>query len=148
MHLAATSRTTIDDLRHHATADRIELAKHFLEAANRFVRARPAQPRSAISRYYYSMYHAIRGVVFFSFKGDDHESHTKLPGNLPKDFPDRSYWSNEVKNARENRNAADYEPYPAPHATWRSMASDLQGLAPILLSTSIDYLRAKGCNYL
>lgn len=65
VYLTTTSGWSIDDLRHEATSDRMELARHFLGIGDKLLRTRPAQHRSAISRYYYCMYHALRAVVFF-----------------------------------------------------------------------------------
>lgn len=145
VYLTTTSGWSIDDLRHEATSDRMELARHFLGVGDKLLRVRPAQHRSAISRYYYCMYHALRAVVFFQHEGDDHESHSALPGHVPKDFPNSAVWSNDLKSARENRNSADYDPYPPAHTSWQAMAKDLGLQAPSLLAISEAYLRGKGC---
>lgn len=106
IYLTKTSGWSVDDLRHEATSDRMKLARHFLDAGDKLFRARPTQHRSAISRYYYCMYHTLRAVAFFHHEGDDHESHSTLPSHVPKDFPNGSSWSNALKSARENRNSA------------------------------------------
>lgn len=143
----ATARPLID-LQHQACADRIALAKNFLITADRLMKTRPPEYRSAISRYYYAMYHAIRAVAYFNEGGDDKESHSTLPGAVPSDFTDSALWQNSLKDARARRNEADYDPYPAHLSAWRTVAVDLQGKAPILLALSEDYLKQKGCNHL
>ena len=109
--LEARTKLTIEQLRHQASADRLSLADSFVVTASKLVRSRPAQHRSAISRYYYAMYHAARATVFFVHEGDDHEAHSVLPTKFPSDFPQASYWQNELKFARFRRNEADYEHY-------------------------------------
>lgn len=143
----ATARPLID-LQHQACADRIALAKGFLSTADRLMRMRRPEYRSAISRYYYAMYHAIRAVAYFNEGGDDKESHSTLPGAVPVDFVDSALWQNSLKDARARRNEADYDPYPASLPAWRAVAIDLQGQAPILLALSENYLKQKGCSHL
>ncbi|EON16037.1 hypothetical protein C265_29580 [Cupriavidus sp. GA3-3] len=58
------------------------------------------------------MYHAARAATYLSYGGDDHEEHSALPGKLPADFPSSDQWRNKLKNARYERNRADYDPYP------------------------------------
>ncbi|WP_156301885.1 HEPN domain-containing protein [Streptomyces sp. e14] len=143
----ATARTLVD-LQHQACADRILLAKTFLHSGNRLMRVRPPEYRSAISRYYYSMYHAIRAVAYFNEGGDDKESHSMLPSAVPSDFADSAIWQNELKDARSRRNEADYDPYPINPLDWRGVARDLQGKAPTLLVLAETYLKKKGCGHL
>ncbi|MFJ4093741.1 HEPN domain-containing protein [Kitasatospora sp. NPDC089913] len=145
--VSATGRTLID-LQHQACADRIVLAKGFLDTGDRLMRTRPQQYRSAISRYYYSMYHAIRAVAYFHLGGDDKQSHSALPGALPDDFVDSAIWQNELKDARSRRNEADYDPYPIADTDWRPVAQGLQAKAPQLLAHAEAYLRKKGCTNL
>jgi uncharacterized protein (UPF0332 family) len=142
------STRSIVDLRHQASVDRIALSKAFEHTANKLMKARPRQYRSAISRYYYSMYHAARAVVFFTYGGDDHEAHSVLPRHLPRDFPNQVLWQNELKNARLNRNGADYDPYPSNSAHWRGLATSLSSTAPIFHSLAKNYLKTKGCSYI
>ncbi|MFE4855572.1 HEPN domain-containing protein [Streptomyces sp. NPDC056670] len=141
---ARTSRV-ISDLRHQASADRIKLSDSFLLSADKLLRARPGQYRSAISRYYYSMYHSARAVVYFAHGGDDHEKHSVLPTKLPNDFPSSNFWQNELKDARLNRNSADYDPYPTSWRHWQTLAKSLSATAPNFLQLSTQYLKQKGC---
>lgn len=143
--LASTSARSLDDLREQAVVDRLTFAYDFLATANKLYSSRPQQNRSAISRYYYSMYHALRAAAFYSHRGDDYESHSSLPSKLPDDFPAKQYWANSLKSARENRNSADYDPYPVKGITWRTMATDLRGEAPRVLTAVEQYLKSKGC---
>jgi len=129
-------------------AVRLLLAKELLQTADKLMRSRPAQYRSAISRYYYSMYHAIRAVVYYVHGGDDHQEHTNLPGHLPPDFVDRALWQNALKDARARRNDADYDPYPLAPGAWRDVARDLRVRARQLVVLAESYLRWKGCAHI
>ncbi|MEU9965131.1 HEPN domain-containing protein [Streptomyces malaysiensis] len=145
MHLTHSTARSITDLQQQACLDRIELAKNFLIAGDKLMKARPALYRSAVSRYYYAMYHAARAVAYFYHGGDDHESHSKLPKAIPGDFADSAVWQNQLKDARSRRNEADYDPYPTDTHSWRRVAKDLQVKAPSLLSLADTYLKQKGC---
>jgi len=128
-----------------ATKDRIELASHFLRTGKRLSKNNGPLNRSAISRFYYSMYHAARAVTFHQRHGDDHEKHSQLPMSIPDDFPQRAIWGNELKNARELRNAADYDPYPKSDASWFGDVQYLEQQATGLMKECVLYLRNKGC---
>lgn len=90
------------------------------------------------------MYHLIRAVVYYHAGGDDHEDHTKLPGEIPKDFPDVGVWTNTLKQARFERNRADYDPYPKQDAKFSLIAEDLVAQAKRLTRISRNYLLGKG----
>ena len=139
------SGKTISQLINNAAADRWHFAYEHRRNANKLLKSKPPLYRSAISRYYYSMYHAMRACAFVSHGGDDYQEHRNLLSHIPKDFPDRSSWSNTLKNARDLRNQADYEPYPKSNIAWKSYASDLKKDADLLLSTTRVYLQKKGC---
>lgn len=138
---------TIEDLRQRATADRMQLAAWILRRGKRMVTLANPSYRDSTSRFYYAMYHAIRAVVFFQHHGDDHEQHSTLPTRIPDDFPNRSYWQNQLKIARGMRNAADYDIYPKSEAAWRRGSEDLQTSAIRLLPVARSYLRSKGCGH-
>lgn len=148
VYLTTVTARTIADLKQQASADRLSLAGQFHETANKLLRARPTQSRSAISRYYYSMYHAMRSVVFFVHGGDDHEKHNALPGVTPSDFVDAAIWQNTLKDARGRRNEADYDPYPMETVDFLATARDLQGKSAQLLVEARSYLTTKGCAHL
>lgn len=135
------------DLQQQVCADRLRLAKEFLATADKMVNARPPHFRSAVSRYYYSMYHAARALVYFAYGGDDYEAHSTLPTKLPDDFTNTALWQNALKDARGHRNEADYDPYPSEPRSWRPTAIDLGAKAPDLLSLVVQYLKQKGCAY-
>jgi uncharacterized protein (UPF0332 family) len=135
----------IDILISKASLDRIELSKTLFLAARTASQGRNRSFRSATSRAYYSMYHALRAVAFFVHRGDDHEEHSKLPAGIPGDFPDRANWENDLKNARLERNRADYDPYPKNDLMFRTTATLLIGKAEELLPIVRSYLRNKGC---
>lgn len=136
---------TIDNLRHLVTVDRLTLARATKLRADHMMDMQPPHYRDAISRYYYAMYHAARATTYFHHGGDDFEGHSTLPAHLPGDFPNRVTWSNLLKDARERRNEADYEPYPKSNGAWRSVAIALQGNAVTFMSEARLYLKAKGC---
>lgn len=91
------------------------------------------------------MYHAVRALVFYTTGGDDHEAHSELPGHLPKDFSNRDVWENELKNARLERNKADYDPYPKGDHAFHKAAEDVVKKAATLLPLAKRYLAKKGC---
>ena len=146
--LEADTGRTIDDLRQRAVADRIQLAYDFRRRGNSLMRQSPPLYRDAVSRFYYAMYHAMRAVVYFAERGDDHQEHRDLPPKTPSDFPQSSIWANDLKSARERRNSADYEPYPKTNESWRVRAEELQRRANALLPLAKAYLIRKGCGYL
>jgi uncharacterized protein (UPF0332 family) len=147
VHLVTSTARTLDDLQHQVCADRLALATELLAAGNKLLRSRPPQYRSAISRYYYCMYHSARAVVYFSHGGDDFEKHSDLPGRVPADFKDSDLWRNALKDARSHRNDADYDPYPANPQSWRAIAVHLSSNAADLLSEAQEYLKRKGCGH-
>ena len=147
VHLTTSTSRTIRDLQDQVCADRLALATELLATGDKLLRSRPPQYRSAISRYYYCMYHSARAVVYFSHGGDDFEKHSDLPGRVPTDFKDSTLWRNALKDARSYRNDADYDPYPASPQTWRAIALHLSANASGLLSEAKAYLKRKGCGY-
>ena len=143
--LQKDSGRTIRELISKAAADRWHFAYEHRHDANKLLRSKPPLYRSAISRYYYSMYHAIRACVFVSHGGDDHQEHRELPLYIPRDFPPEPNWQNMLRNARVLRNRADYEPYPKSNKAWRLHAFRLKKNADLLLSTTRTFLQNKGC---
>jgi uncharacterized protein (UPF0332 family) len=148
VHLESSTSRTISDLHHQACSDRLVLAHDLLSTGNKLMRTRPPQYRSAISRYYYCMYHSVRAVVYFVHGGDDYQPHSELPTQLPADFADSALWRNALKDARSHRNDADYDPYPSNPGSWRSVAIDTATNAQRLLAESEQYLKSKGCAYI
>jgi uncharacterized protein (UPF0332 family) len=146
VHLTTSTGLEIDELRDLVTADRIELAAALRIRGDQALAA--SSNRDAISRYYYSMYHCLRAATFHTYGGDDHQSHNDLPRRLPTTFPNRAIWANELKDARERRNSADYDPYPKSEPSWYTIATNLQSQARDLLRVTRAYLRARGCRYL
>lgn len=137
----------ISELTDRASADRLALSRSFLKDGEAMMALTPALYRSAISRFYYSMYHAMRAVSYYRHGGDDHERHSVLPGHTPVDFPNQAIWQNALKNARDYRNAADYDPYPKSSASWGTTAQSLATDAKGLLEESRRYLRLKGSRF-
>jgi uncharacterized protein (UPF0332 family) len=135
----------IDILVSKATADRLELSQALLLASKAAETGANRSFRSATSRAYYSMYHALRATAFFSYQGDDHEEHSKLPSGIPADFANRQHWENDLKNARYERNRADYDPYPKNDLMFRSTAEQLIQKAEELFPIVRAYLQKKGC---
>lgn len=141
--LQTASGRTIPELINKVAADRWHFAYEHRHDANKLLKSKPPLYRSAISRYYYSMYHSMRACVFVSHGGDDYQEHRNLILHIPKDFPQRSSWSNTLKSARDLRNQADYEPYPKSNIAWKSYALNLKKDADLLLSTTRVYLQKK-----
>jgi hypothetical protein len=146
--LTSTFGQPIEDLIHQAAVDRLKLGAHFLRVATRMSGISRPDWRSVVGRYYYAMYHSMRAVSYYSFHGDDHQEHNKLPGSLPSDFPNRDIRSNELKDARAHRNEADYDPYPSGTAYFRRTARDLSPIAGNFVSECRQYLLLKGCKFL
>jgi uncharacterized protein (UPF0332 family) len=143
--LVASAGLPIDQLRLHAASARLLLAYGHRRDGDLLLQARPPRSRSAISRFYYAMYHAMRAAVFVDHGGDDHEQHSVLPGHVPRNFPTPGVWQNALKSAREHRNKADYDPYPGAPATWSKIAATLKKDADQLLLLTKQYLVGKGC---
>lgn len=134
---------TVQELMVRVTRDRLSLSHHFLETGNKVSRLRPPLPRVAIGRYYYSMYHAVRAVVYFTSQGDI-DDHSNLPKHLPSDFANATYWENQVKLARTYRNEADYDPYPLSDDYFKSALTQLRADAQDLYAQAESYLAGKG----
>lgn len=143
--LQKDSGRTIPELINRTAADRWYFAYEHRHNANKLLKSKPPLYRSAISRYYYSMYHAMRACVFVFHGGDDYQEHGKLPLHIPSDFPSEANWQNMLRNARVLRNRADYEPYPKSNVAWKQDALDLKKDADLLLSQARTYLENKGC---
>lgn len=145
VHLTAVTSKTISQLSEQACVDRMAMADRFVLTGDKLMRTRPVEYRSAVSRYYYAMYHSVRTVVYFVHGGDDHQEHSALPTKLPTDFPSHSMWLNDLKDARSHRNDADYDPYPFADSDWKPVASNLAAKALLLTKEARQYLRKKGC---
>jgi hypothetical protein len=93
------------------------------------------------------MYHSMRACVYIHHHGDDHQWHTDLPKKVPPDFdPDPTVnWQNKMKDAREVRNSADYDPYPKADSAWKRHAESLKADAGLLILLSRKYLLDRGC---
>lgn len=81
------SGQTVPQLINKAVADRWHFAYEHRHNANKLLKSKPPLYRSAISRYYYAMYHAMRACVFVFKEGDDYQEHIKLQSHIPNDFP-------------------------------------------------------------
>ncbi|WP_194724220.1 HEPN domain-containing protein [Noviherbaspirillum malthae] len=141
--IAQRARTTIQKLQLRTANDRLRLARLQLKHAIIAYKAEKDQSRTVVSRAYYAMYHAARAVTYVSFGGDDHEQHSVLPTKLPHDLPNADIWKNKLKNARLERNRADYDPYPAGDAAFGTVAADLIDQAKELIKVAQIYLRSK-----
>lgn len=143
--LVADSGHQIDALLLVVASDRWKLSKQFNNQGKRLMLLQTPACRSAISRFYYSMYHAARACVFLETKGDDHERHSELPLHLPSALKTPTNWQTILKNARLLRNRADYESYPKTENSWKSEALAIQTNAANLLVDSKVFLISKGC---
>lgn len=146
VHISQTSGRSIDELVEVATKDRFKFALETLRCAQWARNVPTPFHRVTLARSYYAMYHAARAVVYFHEKGDDHEAHMELPKHLPRDFPDRDRWENEIKTARYERNRADYDPHPRADRTFETIALSTLNTAQQFLTVARRYLRRKGCN--
>ncbi|WP_446900638.1 HEPN domain-containing protein [Burkholderia sp. YIM B11467] len=133
--LSRRARSSIERLRARVAKDRLVLAKSKLRDATQAANSTPALWRTAVSRAYYAMYHAARAATYLSYGGDDHEEHSALPGKLPADFPDFEQWRNKLKNARYERNRADYDPYPVDEG-------EFMDICLALIQDAKDFVRA------
>jgi len=139
------SRTgyNLKQLKAKAALDRLQLAASFLKEAQSLYVTGQHMRRTVVSRAYYSMYHALRSATFICYGGDDHEQHTVLPSKLPFDFPNHDRWQNALKNARLERNRADYDPYPRRDEMFESAAQSLIKDAAELIVLTRRYIRSK-----
>lgn len=128
------SRTT---LLKQIVSDRLELAGGHLRTADTLAQA--TSYRSAISRYYYSMYHAARAIVYGHHNGDDYQRHNVLPGHLPPSLPNVARWTSELDSARLVRNMADYDLYPRAAADWRNDSVSIAVVASEFLPECEDF---------
>lgn len=143
--LKQDSGREIDELARIVARDRWRLAaQHRRHGTSLFSLARPPY-RSVISRYYYAMYHAMRACAYLYHQGDDFEEHSKLPSNIPNDFPNQQTWQNKLKDARLMRNRADYDPYPTTEKFWKAQAGLIRADVTDLLRSTKLYLQGKGC---
>lgn len=141
--LQTRSGSSIDQLKLRVSKDRLRLAKDHLNDAAHAYSATPRRPRASISRSYYAMYHAARAVTYLSFGGDDHEEHSVLPTRFPSDFPDSDNWKNKLKNARLERNKADYDPYPKRNADFEESCETLMQDAKSFFRIAQKYINNK-----
>ena len=134
---------SIEHLRGVVVAERMRLARAQLQDAVFAAKAGNARYRTAISRAYYAMYHSGRAVSYVAHGGDDHEEHSVLPGKLPADFPDVEVWRNKLKNARLERNKADYDPYPKGPGYYQEVFNLIIADARNMLKASQQYIKDK-----
>lgn len=142
--LVRRARVSIKKLQTRVAKDRLKLAKTQLRDALVASQATPTLYRTTVSRAYYAMYHAARAATYLSIGGDDHEKHSVLPTKLPADFPNSEAWKNRLKNARLERNRADYDPYPLDDATFAGLAVQMIAEAKQLIKATQEYIRLKG----
>jgi uncharacterized protein (UPF0332 family) len=138
---------SFEDVRHQAAADRLKLGEHFIRVANRMSNASRHDWRAVIGRYYYAMYHSMRAVSFYSHGGDDHQAHAKLPQMIPNDFPSRTLRANELRDARTQRNEADYDLFPSGSPHFRRNAIALAPTAAQFVLECRVYMKQKGCKF-
>lgn len=146
--LESRSGHSLTELQHRVTAERLALASGFLSRGRSLMAHDPPLYRDATSRFYYAAYHAFRALVYHETGGDDHEGHTALPTRIPKSFPQQSLWSNDLKSAREIRNAADYNLFPKSPAAWRNGCLEVKTTAEGAVTSVRSHLRSRGCQYI
>ena len=141
--LAERSGLTIRQIQIQAAKDRLALARLQLKDAKLASQNLASSGRAAVSRAYYAMYHAARAASFIAFGGDDHEAHSALSQKFPVDFPDADVWKNRLKDARLERNRADYDPYPRRRSEFHLVAPKMIGEAEEMIKLTREYLRKK-----
>lgn len=144
--ISQTMGQPIEDLLEIASEDRFKFARRHLNVALSSLTTAQPNYRNALARGYYSMYHAARAIVYLASKGDDHQEHSELPKHLPGDLSNRDQWENSLKNARLERNRADYDPYPKGDKSFKQSAEAVVGDAKLFLKVAKAYLIKKGCN--
>jgi uncharacterized protein (UPF0332 family) len=125
-----------------ATSDRLALAGEHLRAGDQLIFA--LQFRSAISRYYYAMYHAARSVVYAETRGDDYEKHHVVVRHLPHHMPDLATREQQLLSARLLRNEADYDVYPFSISEWEDDARMLSITASDFVQACEEFALTKG----
>ncbi len=124
------------------TSDRLALSGEHLRCGDQLIFA--LQFRSAISRYYYAMYHAARSIVFAEMQGDDYQAHADLPRHLPLGLPNVQIRQQELLGARLLRNEADYDPYPSGASDWEQDARRLTVTAADFVQACEDFALTNG----
>ena len=120
------------------------LAQHHLRVA-RLLASPSRNWRSVISRCYYAVYTSSRAIRYFvdgSVKPDA-EDHKRV-GDLPRDFPNQSAWSNFANELRRDRNLADYEPWGHVRRSLTYEPADALEKAAQFVRESRNYLRRRG----
>lgn len=125
-----------------AVSDRLTLAGQYMRLGDGMHLA--GHFRGAISRHYYAMYHAARAITFAHHQGDNHQSHSVLPRNLPAHMPDVSRWEAELTSARLLRNQADYDPYPLQPLDWQFDSRSLASSAAAFVQAFEDFALSEG----
>lgn len=142
--IEAKAGESISAIFKRACVFRYRLGDEFLTAARIEIKKAKPKNRSAVGRSYYAMYHYVRAVVYLSYGGDDHEAHSNVPKKIPDDFPDRALWQNRLREARLERNRADYDPFPLSNLSYKASAAKIFGYAVGFSKVTKRYLQSKG----
>lgn len=140
---ARRANKTIKKIKIQVAKDRLNLAKIHLKDAVAVSKCVPSMNRAIVSRAYYALYHSARAASYVSLGGDDYEQHTKLPTKFPDDFPNAAHWKNTLKDARLERNRADYDPYPKGDADFALSAVNFIKEARIFIRLTQQYIKSK-----
>lgn len=140
---SSRSGKSIQQLKMQVASDRLSLARLLLKDANSAAKAELELSRTVVSRAYYAMYHATRAATYLYYGGDDNEQHSVLPTKMPPDFPNSDVWRTRLKDARLERNRADYDPYPKGEKDFLPIALQMIKQAKELIQVSQKYLRSK-----
>lgn len=141
--LTERANLSIHQLQVRVANDRLRLANKHLKDARQSYKTAPSLARAVVSRAYYAMYHAVRAATYVAHGGDDHEQHTVLATKIPNDFPDCALWRNRLKDARFERNRADYDPYPRSDSEFAIVGKRLLVEAKDLIGLSKIYIKSK-----
>lgn len=137
------ARKTIHKIKTQVAKDRLELGKSHLRNAIEISKCSPSMHRAVVSRGYYALYHSARAASYISYGGDDFEQHSKLPTRFPDDFPDVAHWKNALKEARLERNRADYDPYPKGDIDFLVSANKIIAEAKKFITLTQKYIKDK-----
>lgn len=144
VHASREHNQSFDNLLLLAAASRWRLGRLFLQEGQSLLSLPTPLFRLAVSRLYYSMYHSMRAVAFTHFRGDDNEGHSKLHTKEIPGFDQTIKWQSILKNARTERNQADYDPFPSDDTNFEGAARSMEQDAAAIQHASMTFLRSRG----
>ena len=121
--------------------DRFRLARGFIKAARVLARSKDAiVRRSALSRAYYGAYHAAR-ATHFAIQRQDENNHIELAKKIDKLLGEQHGVGSSLRELRQQRDEADYSPYPMPIAEAPYDPRKFEGIIKEGIRRSEDLIR-------